>query len=85
MTCPLSTKYSPPSGFRLIPNPDYRSDEEIAAILQSHRPVDFSSDKNVSTPVLIRSMLGVADFKSHANPTQTALRVTSFLSSTSFH
>lgn len=45
----LESKYPVPEGFRLTPCPDVRSDEEIATVLQTFRPVDPSSDKNVWT------------------------------------
>jgi Capsular polysaccharide synthesis protein len=42
----MATKYEVPEGFRLVSNPDTRTDEEIAALLQTSQPVT-SSDKNV--------------------------------------
>lgn len=39
-------RYPIPEGFRLVSDPDVRSDEEIAAKLQTYQPVT-SSDKNV--------------------------------------
>jgi hypothetical protein len=42
----MATKYDVPEGFRLVSNPDTRTDEEIIALLQTHQPVT-SSDKNI--------------------------------------